>query len=248
MVSTRDLARLVLLVEAAGAKLVLVGDHFQLGSVEAGGLFRLLASDASTAELTGIRRFADPWEAQATSRLRQGDTTVIDEYIEHGRVVFADREQTLNAAHQTWLDARQNGRSIVVMAADHDTVDQLANRARASRVAAGEVDPGGIVAGNQAVGVGDEIVTTHNDRRLTTSSGAWVRNGDRWRVTDRGRGGSLQLASLEGRGSVTLPGDYVLTMSPWPTPSLSTKDKESPSIRLCSSSTPPPAPSTSTWV
>jgi ATP-dependent exoDNAse (exonuclease V) alpha subunit len=46
-------------VDAAGAKLVLVGDHYQLGSVEAGGLFRLLASDSKTAELTGIRRFSD---------------------------------------------------------------------------------------------------------------------------------------------------------------------------------------------
>lgn len=35
MVSSRDLARLVLLADAAGAKLVLVGDHYQLGSVDA---------------------------------------------------------------------------------------------------------------------------------------------------------------------------------------------------------------------
>jgi hypothetical protein len=52
----------------------------------------------------------------------------------------------------------------VVIAADHDTVDQLAMRARADRVAAGQVEPGGINIGNQTVGVGDEIVTTHNDR------------------------------------------------------------------------------------
>jgi hypothetical protein len=82
MVCTRDLARLVLLTDAAGAKLVLVGDHYQLGSVEAGGLFRLMATDSKTAELTGVRRFADPWEAQATLRLRLGDPTVIDEYLD----------------------------------------------------------------------------------------------------------------------------------------------------------------------
>jgi len=209
MVSTRDLARLVLLVEAAGAKLVLVGDHYQLGSVEAGGLFRLLATDAKTAELTGIRRFSDPWEAHATRRLRRGDPSVIDEYIDQGRIRSGDRDQALDAAHQAWLDARQQGRSIVVMATDHDTVDQLALRARAARVAAGEVDAGGIRVGNQTAGIGDEIVTTHNDRRLVTTSGAWVRNGDRWQVVNRGRGGALQLASLDGRGKVTIPGVYV---------------------------------------
>jgi conjugative relaxase-like TrwC/TraI family protein len=209
MVSTKDLARLVLLVEAAGARLVLVGDHYQLGSVEAGGLFRLLATDAKTAELTGIRRFHDPWEAQATRWLRRGDPTVIDEYIQHGRVDAADREQTLDAAHQAWLDARREGRSLVVMAADRDTVDQLALRARATRIVAGQVQPGGIVVGHQTVGVGDEIVTTRNDRRLVTTTGAWVRNGDRWRIVDRSPGGALQLASLDSRGNVTLPRGYV---------------------------------------
>jgi conjugative relaxase-like TrwC/TraI family protein len=209
MVSTRDLAQLVLHVEAAGAKLVLVGDHYQLGSVDAGGLFRLLATDANTAELTGIRRFADPWEAQATRRLRTGDHSVIDEYIENGRVTSADRDKTLDAAHQAWLDARREGRSTVVMAADHDTVDQLALRARAWRVAAGEVEPEGVSVDRQTVGVGDEIVTTRNDRRLTTTTGAWVRNGDRWQIRHRTRTGALQLSSLDGRGTVTLPSDYV---------------------------------------
>jgi hypothetical protein len=95
------------------------------------------------------------------------------------------------------------------MAADHDTVDQLANRARDHRVAAGEVEGRGIVVGNQSVGVGDKIVTTHNDRRLVTTTGAWVRNGDRWQITRRSRRGALQLSSLDGRGTVTVPGGYV---------------------------------------
>jgi conjugative relaxase-like TrwC/TraI family protein len=51
MVPTADLAALVETVEAAGAKLVLVGDHRQLGAVEAGGLFRLLVADSRAAEL-----------------------------------------------------------------------------------------------------------------------------------------------------------------------------------------------------
>lgn len=209
MVSTRDMARLVLLADTAGAKVVLVGDHYQLGSVDAGGLFRLLAADAKTAELTGIRRFADPWEAQATGRLRHGDPTVIGEYADRGRVRSGDRDRVLEGAHQAWKDGREHGRSVVVMAADHDTVDQLAMRARAARVQAGEVEAGGITLGAQTVGVGDEIVTTRNDRRLVTTTGAWVRNGDRWTVDQRHQSGALRLRSLDGRGTVTLPGDYV---------------------------------------
>ncbi|HEX6394371.1 MAG TPA: MobF family relaxase [Acidimicrobiales bacterium] len=209
MVSTRDLARLVLLADAADSKVVFVGDHYQLGSVDAGGLFRLLASDAKAAELTGIRRFADPWEADATHRLRGGDPTVLDEYIARDRVRSGDREQTLDAAYNAWQDARSQGRSVVVMATNHDIVNQLATRARAERMTAGEVERDGIVIGDQSIGVGDEIVTTRNDRRLVTTAGAWVRNGDRWQITDRGPSGSVQLASLDGRGNVTLPGAYV---------------------------------------
>jgi ATP-dependent exoDNAse (exonuclease V) alpha subunit len=209
MVSTRDLARLVLLADTAGARVVLVGDHFQLGSVHAGGLFRLGATDAKTAELTGIRRFSDPWEAEATRRLRRGDSTVIDEYISRKRIHSGQRDQVLDAAHQAWLDAREHGRTVVVMAADHDSVDQLAMRARATRVASGQVEPGGITLADQTVGAGDEIVTARNDRSLVTTTGAWVRNGDRWQITSRNRDGSLQLASLEDRGKVTLPAAYV---------------------------------------
>lgn len=209
MVSTRDLAALVLLADTAGAKVVLVGDHYQLGSVEAGGLFRLLASDAKTVELTGIRRFNDPWERDASRRLRRGDPTVIDDYIDRGRVQSGERDHVLETAHQAWQQARDQGRSVVVMAANHDTVDQLAMRARAARINAGHVEADGLSVGNQTIGVGDEIVTTRNDRRLVTTTGAWVRNGDRWTVEQRSQSGALHLRSLDGRGVVTLPAEYV---------------------------------------
>ncbi len=115
----------------------------------------------------------------------------------------------MDAAHRAWLDARADGRSVVVMAPDHATVDQLALRARATRVAAGEVEEAGVVASRQVVGVGDEVVTTMNDRRLVTSAGGWVRNGDRWQVLARRPDDSLLLSSLDGRGKVTVPGRYV---------------------------------------
>ena len=86
MVATRELAALAVLVSKADGKLVLVGDHLQMGAVEACGLFRLLVADAKTAELSTVRRFSDPWEAGASRRLRDRDTSVIAEYEAHGRV------------------------------------------------------------------------------------------------------------------------------------------------------------------
>jgi hypothetical protein len=187
----------------------LVGDHHQLGSVQAGGLFRLLAADAKPAELTHIRRFNDPWEAEATSRLRHGDPTVIDEYQQHGRIHSGSRDEVLDLALQAWTDARSDGESVVVMAADHDTVNQMAMQIRDSRVAAGEVEPNGITVGEQTVGIGDEIVTTRNHRSLVTTGGGWVRNGDRWKITHLDPDtGTIRAESLTGRGAVTLPDYY----------------------------------------
>ncbi len=209
MASSLDLARVVALATEAQAKVVLVGDHRQLGAVEAGGLFRLLATETDAAELTGVRRFHALWEREASLRLRDGDKTVVEEYVQHGRVVGGDREVMVEEAFLRWELARARGDSVVVCAADHATVDQLASRARAARVTAGEVEAEGVVAGEQVVGVGDEIVTCGNDRRLVTSGEGWVRNGDRWQVLARHPDDSLLVEDLAGRGRVVLPGEYV---------------------------------------
>jgi len=208
MLATADLAALVDAVTAADVKLVLVGDHRQLGAVEAGGLFRLLVADSRAAELHQVRRFTHPWEAAATLRLRNGDDSVLDDYDAHGRIAGGAREDMVDQALTQWRAARAAGESIVVMAADHTTVDALALRARAERVAAGEVEPDGITVGDQVVGEGDEIVTTRNDRRLVTTGGLWVRNGDRWHVDDRRDDGALLVSHLEGHGRVVLPARY----------------------------------------
>jgi conjugative relaxase-like TrwC/TraI family protein len=209
MVASRDLLRLVEVVEGAGGKLVLIGDHHQLGAVEAGGLFRLLAADGRTAELEGVRRFVEAWEGPASLRVRAGDPGVIDTYASHGRVHGGTRAELLDTALDTWLVARRAGETVAVVAADHATVDALAARARQLRVASGEIEAGGVNASGQTVGVGDEIVTCRNDRRVLTSRGAWVRNGDRWRVTARTLDGGLTIEHMGGRGRALLPAVYV---------------------------------------
>jgi len=208
MVTSADLARIVTLAHQSQAKVVLVGDHAQLGAVGAGGLFRLLARD-DAAELTGVHRFTAPWERDASLRLRDHDPHVVEEYDAHGRILGGDRQAMIDDAFHRWHDARAAGRSVVVCAADHATVDALSARARAARVATGEVEPGGVAAGAHLVGVGDEIVTLRNDRRLVTTRDGWVRNGDRWQVLARGEDGTLTVEDLTGRGRTTLPGPYV---------------------------------------
>ena len=209
MVATADLVRLIDLAKQARAKVVLVGDPAQLGPVNAGGLFRLLATDALAATLTEVRRFAAPWEADASLGLRVGDRRAASTYDDHGRLVGGGREEMLDAAFTAWAEARTNGESVALLAHDHTTVDALARRARAALVARGDVESDGVDIGTATVGVGDEIVTLRNDRALLTTAGAWVRNGDRWVVERTGPDDGLVARSVEGRGRVSLPPDYV---------------------------------------
>lgn len=209
MARSAELAMLVSLVGEAGAKLVAIGDPAQLGAVGAGGLFRTLANDTRATELGGTRRFAEPWEAGAVLRLRARDQAVTAIYAEHGRILGAGADGAVDQALCAWQEARDRGASVVVMAGDHDMVDALALRARAMLVEAGVVEHDGAVAGHHVVGVGDEVVTLRNDRRLSTTSGDWVRNGDRWQVLARYGDGSLELRHGADHGSVLLPGSYV---------------------------------------
>ena len=73
MTDTAALAAIHRYVEAAGAKLLLVGDHRQLAAIGAGGGMELLAQAGTRYELTEARRFTHEWERDASLRLRDGD-------------------------------------------------------------------------------------------------------------------------------------------------------------------------------
>jgi AAA domain len=60
---------------ARGWKVIVIGDSEQLAAVERGGGLRLLAARLGYAELPHALRFAEPWEQDASIRLRAGDTT-----------------------------------------------------------------------------------------------------------------------------------------------------------------------------
>ena len=53
------------------------------------------------------------------------------------------------------------------------------------------------------------MITRHNNRMLRSRGGDWVKNGDRWHVTNVHRDGSLTAEHLRTHKSVRLPADYV---------------------------------------
>jgi len=93
MASTADLDALVRVAEQAGAKMVWAGDHHQLVSVDAGGMFAHLAQRPGAIELEQGHRFAQQWERDASLRLRDGDPTVAAAYADEGRSRIGTLEQ-----------------------------------------------------------------------------------------------------------------------------------------------------------
>jgi len=211
MVGTLDLERLVVQAERAGAAVRLLGDHRQLTAVQAGGALRLLANTLDVAELTTVRRFDGEWEGPASLRLRVGDATVLGSYLEQGRVSDGSAPVMAEAVYRGWLADTTAGQTALMIASDTATVTALGERARADRIAAGQVQTDGVeLRDGTTAGVGDRVVTRRNDRRLAVFSGAdFVKNRDLWQVTDRHRDGSLTVQHTRHAGRVRLPAAYV---------------------------------------
>lgn len=212
MLATADLAALVAAAHAAPAKLVLVGDPAQIGPVErAGGLLPALAVRVGAVELTGIRRFTQPWEATATRALRQGNPAVWARYAAHDRIhPAADLDAALDAVHARWQAATAHGLDALMMARARTDVDALNQRARAAALADGTVHgPVLAVAGGRPWQAGDVLRTRRNDRRLPLGDGGHVRNGDRFRVLGPATGGGLAVEDLAGRRRASLPATYL---------------------------------------
>ncbi len=88
--STCDLALIGEAARHAGARIIATGDTAQLGAVEAGGMFALLASEVPAAQLHEVRRFEAQWERAASVRLGDGDMAAAAAYDRHGRIRGAD--------------------------------------------------------------------------------------------------------------------------------------------------------------
>jgi len=213
LAGTADLDRITAVAAGAGAKVLLVGDPHQLQSIEAGGVFALLVERRADApELQDLHRFRHEWEKAATLALREGEVEVISAYVRQDRIREGLTDEMLDAAYEAWRRDTDAGLASVLVTESAHAVRALNERARAERIVHdGVADPREVdLADGSRASVGDVVITRRNDRILRTMPGGWVKNGDRWHVTDIRRDGSLVLRRLDERGARTvLPTEYV---------------------------------------
>jgi TrwC relaxase/AAA domain len=180
--STADLAMIQAAAKQAGARLNPVGDTEQLGSPEAGGMFRLLAQEVPCTELHEVRRFDAQWEADASVRLRSGDFAAITAYDTRGRIRGADEETAYQRAAGAWLADHLQGKDVLLLAGSNAEAAELARRVQSRLAGLGKVGIGkaALSDGNHA-GVGDLIRARLNTE--IDAGGQRLTNRDTLKVT-----------------------------------------------------------------
>ncbi|MDE0171396.1 MAG: relaxase domain-containing protein [bacterium] len=206
---TRTLAALSGRAADAGARMVLVGDTAQQGSVSAGGVFQALAERpdlAKAAVLSELWRFHDRDEARATVGLRRGDPESLTYHAERERIHDSTEAELPELAADWWSDRRDT--DTIITAPTLRLVAEINAEIAARRHRDGETGDAVLGTADSTIRVGDTVATRRNNRRIVASDGQWIRNGDRWVITDALPDGKIAARRLDGTATVELPADY----------------------------------------
>jgi conjugative relaxase-like TrwC/TraI family protein len=209
--STADLAMIEEAARQARARIIATGDVAQLGAVEAGGMFRLLAQEVPVAQLHEVRRFEVAWERQASIQLRDGDPAAVSAYDRHGRIRSADYEAAYDRAASMWLTDHLRGKYVLLLAGSNAEAADLARRVQAKLTQLSAVGPpqAALSDGNHA-GVGDLIRARLNAQ--IDAGGRPLTNRDTLQVTAfRGPDAKVRRQRLDGTwtGSFLVPRAYL---------------------------------------
>ncbi len=145
----------------------------------------MLASQLGYARLGEPVRFRAAWEQAASLRLRDGDTTVLADYDQHGRILGGEPEQMMDAAAAAYVALSADGTDTLLMTADHALRRELSRRIRDDLIALGVVQDSLAVriADGTRASPGDLIICTKNDHKVEAGEpGPTLANGDLIRI------------------------------------------------------------------
>lgn len=178
MIGSRQLARVLEEAEKHHAKVVLVGDPYQLQAIEAGAAFRAVSDTTAAVSLTDIRRQAIAWQREATVELATGKTVeAITRYSQHAHVHgFETRTVAKQGLVELWNDARisQPDRTQIILTYTRDDVRELNDIARGLRREQGELGEDHVLKtarGERVFAEQDRLYFLQNDRDLGVKNG-----------------------------------------------------------------------------
>ncbi|MCS3853350.1 MobF family relaxase [Tsukamurella ocularis] len=233
MVGNDRLARLIHMCQDAGAKLVLVGDSYQLQPVLArGGLFDDLHTALPwTHSFRDVFRVRSENERQAGLWLREGNgieaRAAVAWYLNNDRLTAGDEIAIADAAWNNFIDDKEAGRDTMLIAATREMVWSLNRRTQqhlhGHQAVADEHYRFGRKVSENSVPIGrdhrafrgDTIITDSNDpdQRIAPHRRGddvdQVRNGHRWIVHDILADGTIHAIRTHDKARVVLEPDYV---------------------------------------
>ena len=163
MTDDRDLLRLLTAAAVAKAKVIMVGDHRQLGPVGWGGSLEALVARYGGAVhvLDENVRQRDPAERAALEQLRSGKVAdAVAFYAASDRIVVAPtRDEALHTMVGAWAADALAGLDTTMMAWRRANVAELNKLARLRWAEAGKLSGPELVVGQVAYAAGDRIVT-----------------------------------------------------------------------------------------
>jgi len=164
-VSTEDALRIAQIARRNGAMVIGTFDPEQLGSVDAGGIFPLIAARHGSYRLTEVRRFTSAWEREASLKLREGDVAALAEYAGRGRIYHGPQDRVYDDAVSLYLNGFLKGQEALLMATSNEAAARLSALVRERLAELGRVGEAEITLsdGNQA-GRGDLIRARLNTR------------------------------------------------------------------------------------
>ena len=210
MADTLSLDKAILFALQQGASVRLIGDYQQLATIGAGGVLRDIDTQHGATRLSELMRFDDPAEGAASLALRDGLPEGLGHYLDRNRIHVGDLATETDDVFTHWASDRAVGLDSIMLAPTRDLVAELNARARTARLTnhPGNVDATVRLADGNQASVGDVVITRHNDRRLSISATDWVKNGDRWHVTEVHNGRLSVVHARTGLHQV-LPAEYV---------------------------------------
>jgi Ti-type conjugative transfer relaxase TraA len=217
MIGSRQMERVLSAAQAAGAKVVLVGDPEQLQAIEAGAAFRALAERHGAQAITTVRRQREDWQRDATRELATGRTAeALERYGGAGMVQVANTRDAAKAALVAgWAEAlegavRQQSPAVsqVILAYTRADVQDLNTLARKHMRASGGLRGADQVVqterGERVFAAGDRIMFQRNERGLGGKAdghnGVAVKNGTLGMVLEVASGGERLTVQLDGAG------------------------------------------------
>ncbi len=184
MIGTRQMQKIISYAKGAKAKVVLVGDHYQLQPIEACGAFRGILERIGYQNLEDIMRQRLPWMKEASRDFATGNIYLgIDRYYKNQRIRTYEsfnqaREHLVYAwkNYQRSLVASGKEETSIILAYRNKDVKKLNQMAPAAKKEAGHLGEKEhefkTARGKRQFSEGDRVLFLRNERSLGVKNGS----------------------------------------------------------------------------